>query len=850
MTYRIEAKSRDVDSLSSHERPVRRFVYTRAFWDTNTDSAVPATRESLGGKGLSLWEMTQFGIPVPPGFTISTSAGKDFLVHKAVPLEVTQEILKQLPLLEEKTGRRLGDPEHPLFVSARSGAEISMPGAMKTIINIGLNDQTVHPLAEEIGTKAAWVSYYHFVKQFATDVYHVDMSTIETFKNNTKALLHVEHINQLPLLFLQGLVEITKLRMKDICEEFPQDPQVQLKRAIHEVFASWNSPEAVVYRRQFGIAGDLGTAVTIQKMVWGNSEGEGSGSGVILTRDPKMLGEPVIGFLAHTQGTAAVGDTPHQQMPIDDLPVSAKIKTEIRRMINILESHHGIPRDVEFTIETLLNGQTSLYFLQDRKEPLLNPAYVRLLFEKIEQGIITEADAMRLATHRILYSILQPDLDPAAMEEARRNGNLIAVGQPISEGYATGPVCLSLKDASLYLDRQVILVTNTLNQVDLVTLPPQVIGLATRRGGIASHIGRIAARISIPVIFDIKFDEPPKTNEVVTLNGTTGELLRGIIPVAQNMGSSLLSEIQLAMARRWDLERERNPWKLLVSPTNESTIDQIGKTIAEALTTHKNLQSQKAKIEVAFATAIPTEIRMQYKVKQLDDIDGIKRRVREILESGYDATLRTGHYPDLPGGRGPWVNLQTPEAVDEFFTNSQYPSKYGGFEVWRENPTLTEIIIGQVPKDKLSVDPTIKKQHCVWTVSCTPDNELIIQIHPHSPHLRDLDEENADTFITYTLTVDIQKDSLSEQGIPEIGERLIGDTLALAQAQLVYNTIRDWYARYQLPERLAALATIFKYEEKYAPPALQGQARVYPDGSTWILAYDLNLDHFGDNIRK
>ncbi len=839
------------DRLHSTEGEPRQFSYSRASWDTDEDSLVPATKEALGGKALSLLVMTKLGIPIPPEFTLSTDVGRAYLSENALPKPVAEELTTRVGQLEKITKERFGDPEHPLFVSVRSGAETSMPGAMKTILNIGLNKNTIHALAKEIGENAAWIAYYHFVKQFAEDICHVDMSVIEKLKDTAKEALGFARINELPLFMIKSFLEITKARVKYMCQEFPQDPHEQLRLATNAVFESWNSPEAIAYRRRFGISEYLGTAVTVQRMVWGNSQWEGSGSGVVLSRDPQTLDkEPVVGWLPHVQGNAPVGDSPHRQMSIDDLPISDAGKQEIRRWIQDLESYYQFPRDFEFTIQVDAEGHEHRWGLQDRREPLTNPAYVLWLLEQIKDAKMSEKTAMRLATAGILYSVLDYDLDPKAMEKARLR-DLVTTGQRITNGHATGVVVFSIEEAKKQPRLDVVLMAPKNTKIDLLKLPQNVAGVFTHGGGIGAHSGRIGARMNRPIIFDGRLHQSLQKGDVVTINGTTGEVFRGIIPLAEIPGSSLLTADALEIAKSWDVQRRQNPWQLLVTPEDEWKISDIAETATQKLTSLEEYQSRKAKIEAAFIQVIPRDIRMEYDIKQADDVVGIKSRVKEILRSGGDATLRTAHFPDVDGGKGPWAVFTSEEDIDEFFANPFYTkSKYGGYHAWRGNAALTEIFVGHIPKDKLSEIPEIKFQHCAWTASCSSNNEFIIQIHPHGPHLRELDEKDADTFITYNIPVDTKSGQLVETVIPKIGEKLMDDESAIEQARFVVRTIRDWYAKYQLAERLAALAVLFPHKENYSSPALQGQTRIDPNGQSWIYSYDLNIDHFDKKVEE
>jgi len=225
---------------------------------------------------------------------------------------------------------------------------------------------------------------------------------------------------------------------------------------------------------------------------------------------------------------------------------------------------------------------------------------------------------------------------------------------------------------------------------------------------------------------------------------------------------------------------------------------------------------------------------MRYDIKKPEDITGIKKRVKQVLEAGFDATIRTAHHPDIFRGKGPWASLTN--LVDlEIFLSERYPT-------WRQ-PELTEIFIGQIPKDKLSENPAIRRQHCAWTLSATLNNELIVQIYPHSPHLRDFDDEKSvERFITYILSYDVQKNGLAPHAVPKVGDQLTNDSLAVRLGSLVEQTVRKWFTQYNLAQRLAALTEIFPVEAGYSVPSLQGQARIYPDGKHWILIYDINND--------
>lgn len=492
------------------------------------------SKQLLGGKGANLGEMTRIGLPVPPGFTISAKVCIDFIKTKKYPPGLKSEIEKNLGKLERKIGRRFGDNNNPLLVSVRSGAAVSMPGMMDTILNLGLNDKTIKGLEKKSNNpRFAWDSYRRFIQMFGNVVMGIEHAKfekiLESYKKGKKDTdLTVEELKKI-------VKRYKELIRKETDKEFPQDPKKQLDMSIKAVFNSWNNKRAKIYRKLHGIPEDLGTAVNVQAMVFGNM-GWDSGTGVGFTRNPatgenKLYGE----YLLNAQGEDVVAGI-RTPKPIENLKKEMpKVYKELTRVYKILDKHYKDMQDFEFTIE---NGK--LFILQTRTGKRTAQAAVKIAVDMVREGLITKKEAIMRIEPEQIEQLLHKQLDPRSKSKAR----LIAKGLPASPGAAVGVVCFSPGRAEELAKKQkVILVRNETSPEDISGMGVSE-GILTARGGMTSHaavVGRGMGKCCVVGCGEINIDEKKKKFNVggltvkegdwITLDGGTGEVFLGKLNV-------------------------------------------------------------------------------------------------------------------------------------------------------------------------------------------------------------------------------------------------------------------------------------------------------------------------------
>jgi pyruvate, orthophosphate dikinase len=495
-------------------------------------------RDTLGGKGAGLAEMSRAGVPVPPGFTISTEVCNLFFENgNKVPQEVDDQIHKALHKLEHEMGKKLGDPNDPLLLSVRSGAKFSMPGMMNTILNLGLNDATTAGLAEKTGNpRFAYDCYRRFIQMFGEVAYHVDMALFDEAFDARKAKRKAKLDTDLTAEDLQAVIEeYKKIFKKKTGEAFPQDALQQLLKARDAVFGSWNTPKAVYYRRMEKIPDSIGTAANVQAMVFGNM-GDTSGTGVGFTRNP-ATGEKVFygEFLVNAQGEDVVAGIRTPQ-PIAELEkIMPEAYNQLREITSNLEKHYRDVQDFEFTIE---DGK--LYMLQTRNGKRTGPAAVRIAVELVEEGLIDKKEAVLRVAPVQLDQLLHPVLDPAD----RKKLNKIATASAASPGAAVGRAAFSSEDAvEMSAKGPVILVRKETTPDDIHGMDVSK-GILTAIGGLTSHAAVVARGMGRPCVVGasaIEVNEHAKTMTVTTggkklvvkegewisLDGSTGEVYLG-----------------------------------------------------------------------------------------------------------------------------------------------------------------------------------------------------------------------------------------------------------------------------------------------------------------------------------
>ncbi|MDP9443351.1 MAG: pyruvate, phosphate dikinase [Actinomycetota bacterium] len=494
-------------------------------------------RDLLGGKGANLAEMTNLGLPVPPGFTITTEACQAYLEHGANPAGLDQEVAEHLAALEQRMGKRLGDPTDPLLVSVRSGAKFSMPGMMETVLNVGLNDESVQGLARQSGSERfAWDSYRRLVQMFGATVLGIDAHHFADRLDACKSTRNVQHDVELDAADLRGLVETFQQVVRDHSgRAFPQDPREQLDLAVAAVFRSWNADRAVLYRRQERIPADLGTAVNVVAMVFGNL-GDDSGTGVAFTRDPASGAQGVYGdYLANAQGEDVVAGI-RNTLPLSELENLDKASyDELLEVMSRLERHYRDLCDIEFTIE-----RGKLWMLQTRVGKRTAGAAFVVACQFLDEGLIDEDEALRRVNGAQLAQLMFPHF--AADTDAER----ITTGIAASPGAASGAVVFDSAAAQEWAQqgRDVILVRRETNPDDL----PGMIaarGILTSRGGKTSHAAVVARGMGKTCVCgaeELEVDVAARRvsapggvtlgeGDVVSIDGTTGAVFAGELPV-------------------------------------------------------------------------------------------------------------------------------------------------------------------------------------------------------------------------------------------------------------------------------------------------------------------------------
>ena len=513
--------------------------YVYAFKEGNKDM-----RNLLGGKGANLAEMASLGLPVPNGFTITTEACTAYYKNgKTISKEIEEEILTNLHNLENEMGKKLGDINDPLLVSVRSGARASMPGMMDTILNLGLNDQAVEGFASKTNNpRFAYDSYRRFIQMYSDVVMEVPKSYFEKIIDKVKESKGIHYDTELTVEDLKELVvrfkEVYKNAMNG--EEFPQNPIEQLMGAVKAVFRSWDNPRAIVYRRMNDIPGDWGTAVNIQSMVFGN-KGETSGTGVAFTRNPSTGEKGIFGeYLINAQGEDVVAGVRTPQ-PItkleEEMPECYK---EFMELAQKLENHYRDMQDMEFTIE-----EGKLYFLQTRNGKRTAPAAIKIACDLVDEGMITEEEAVLRIEAKSLDQLLHPMFDG----ESLKNGEVIGSALPASPGAAAGKVVFTAETAKKLGNggngERVILVRLETTPEDIEGMVAAQ-GILTVRGGMTSHAAVVARGMGTCCVSgcgEIKINEEEKYFELggytfhegdyISLDGTTGKIYKGDIKTVE-----------------------------------------------------------------------------------------------------------------------------------------------------------------------------------------------------------------------------------------------------------------------------------------------------------------------------
>jgi pyruvate,orthophosphate dikinase len=496
-------------------------------------------RNLLGGKGANLCEMNNIGLPVPPGFVITTEMCHHYYeVGKRLPEDLLGDVAQALKVVEQKSGKKFGSVENPLLVSVRSGAPVSMPGMMDTILNLGINDQTVEGMAKATNNpRFAWDCYRRFIQMFGNVVMDMEHAQFEKVLEGVKEEVGAKYDTDMDVNALKEVVKRHKeLVRKTTGTDFPQDPVTQLHMAIEAVFASWNNDRAIVYRRLNHIPDSLGTAVCVVTMVYGNM-GNDSGTGVVFTRDVST-GEPGLNgeYLMNAQGEDVVAGI-RTPKPVAQLEQEQpEVYQQLLNVGKLLEKHFKDVQDMEFTVE-----HSKLYMLQTRNAKRTAAASVRIAFDMVGEGLIDKKTAVLRVDPEQVDHLLHKTIDPKAAK------TVLTVGLPASPGAGSGKVIFSADEAERrgQAGEKVILVRNETTPDDIHGIIPAQ-GILTAHGGKTSHAAIVARGMGKPCVSgaeNVKIDvekgiftvdgKAVKEGEVITIDGSTGEVMLGEVGLVQ-----------------------------------------------------------------------------------------------------------------------------------------------------------------------------------------------------------------------------------------------------------------------------------------------------------------------------
>jgi len=597
-------------------------------------------RDLLGGKGAGVAEMTRAGLPVPPGFTITTEAcNAYFAAGKQFPEGMWEQVLAALEWVEQQTGKRFGDPNNPLLVSVRSGAKFSMPGMMDTVLNIGLNPQTLQGLARLTGNERfAYDAYRRLIQMFGRIVKEIDGRKFEQILDAYKEKTAGKQDTDLTTEMLKDVVRDYKaLYKKELGEEFPDDPYAQLRQAIEAVFGSWFGKRAVDYRNFNKIPHDLGTAANVQTMVFGNM-GFDSGTGVAFTRNP-ATGEKVLygEYLQNAQGEDVVAGirTPKKIAQLkDDMP---EVYAQFVKVADMLERHYRDMQDLEFTVE-----RGKLWMLQTRTGKRTAQAAVKIAVDMVKEGLITKEEAIMRVEPAQINQLLLPRFDPQAKEAAAAEGRLLAKGLNASPGAAAGKAIFDADTAeALGTNGEAVILVRPETNPDDVHGMLVARGILTQHGGATSHAAVVARGLGKPCVAGteaIRVDPETKSfsvngitvkeGDLISIDGTTGEVFLGAI---KTIAPNFAEEKDLQTLLSWaDEVRRLGVWANADYPRDAKNARDFGaEGIGLCRTEHMFFEEDRLPIVQKMILAETDEEREKYLAQllpfQRSDFEGIFR---------------------------------------------------------------------------------------------------------------------------------------------------------------------------------------------------------------------------------
>ena len=607
-------------------------------------------RALLGGKGAGLAEMTNAGLPVPPGFTITTEAcNAYFASNKKLPRGLWEQAEKALASVEKAAGKKLGDAKNPLLVSVRSGAAMSMPGMMDTVLNLGLNDETRAGLEKLTkNPRFAWDAYRRFISMFGRIVLGIPGDTFEHALEAKKKATGATSDADLKPEALRDLVgEFKAIVRRETKTDFPTDPKEQMRLAIEAVFNSWFGKRAVDYRNAFKIRHDLGTAVSVVTMVFGNM-GDDSGTGVAFTRDPNTGEKMLFGeYLTNAQGEDVVAGirTPSKiaQMK-DELP---KVYAQFEKIAQRLEKHYKDAQDLEFTIE-----RGKLYMLQTRSAKRTARAAVKIATDMVAEGLISKDEALRRVDPAQVEQLLLPRFDEAALEKARGEGRYLAKGLNASPGAATGRAVFDADRAvELKGAKQLVVLVRPETSPDDFHGMVAATGILTARGGSTSHAAVVARGLGLPCVsgcsaleIDLRTRQMQvggktiKEGDFISIDGTTGEVFAGQLPTVE---PKFKEEKELIELLSWaDKRRRLGVWVNADTPEECRLARELGaEGVGLARTEHMFRQAERLPIVQDMIMAGDTEGRKKALAKLLPFQQGDFREMFTAMD-GLSVVIR------------------------------------------------------------------------------------------------------------------------------------------------------------------------------------------------------------------
>ena len=600
-------------------------------------------RDLLGGKGAGLAEMTRLGLPVPPGFTITTKACNAYSRSGRFPPGLLKQVDEALVVIESKAGKKFGDPANPLLVSVRSGAKFSMPGMMDTVLNVGLNDETVPALAELSGNERwAWDSYRRLLSMFGRIVKDLDPRVFEAVLERHKERTSGKKDTDLTTDMLKAIVDEYKaIYRTELKEEFPQKPKDQLREAIGAVFLSWNGKRAVDYRNFNKIPHDLGTAANVQMMVFGNM-GPDSGTGVAFTRNPSTGEKALYGeYLSRAQGEDVVAGirTPLKIAELRD--TFPAVYEQFSGVAQLLEKHFRDTQDVEFTVE-----RGKLFILQTRTGKRTAQAAVKIAVDMADEGLITRDEALLRVEPVHVVQLLLPRFDEEAKKTAAKEGRYLAKGLNASPGAATGYVSLDPDEAEHlgHEEKKPVILVRTETSPDDVHGMLYAKGILTAHGGATSHAAVVARGLGLPCVAGCESlridyqkgefrvgDKVVRRGDFVSIDGTTGEVFEGSI---RTLDADFERELDLRKLLGWaDEARRLEVWANADYPRDAQRARKFGaQGVGLCRTEHMFFETDRLPVVHEMILAAPEYRRTRNRVGALrDEMDASKEEKRAEL---------------------------------------------------------------------------------------------------------------------------------------------------------------------------------------------------------------------------